>query len=174
MDFHRKSNLTVNVDKSSVFTVGIARKDPEAFDEISHIMGCPEGTFPVRREGLASKMATVGIELCLHEWRPKIHDSPLIKSIANIRDEMLTIFGNGHNSINELQKLINHHGLCTGAVYNTLRSHGQIQPCKIAIWKHFIPSKYSFTLWLAFHGHLNTKDGLAFLEEDENCCFCFS
>ncbi|KAL0415626.1 UNVERIFIED_CONTAM: hypothetical protein Slati_3394500 [Sesamum latifolium] len=48
------------------------------------------------------------------------------------------------------------------------------QPWKAAIWKAFIPPKYSFILWLGLRVRLATRDQLAFLQEEHSCSLCIN
>ncbi|KAL2250193.1 UNVERIFIED_CONTAM: hypothetical protein Sindi_2493000 [Sesamum indicum] len=48
------------------------------------------------------------------------------------------------------------------------------QPWKAAIWKAFIPPKYSFILWLGLRGGLATRDRLGFLQEEDLCSLCIN
>ncbi|KAL0431820.1 UNVERIFIED_CONTAM: hypothetical protein Sradi_0808000 [Sesamum radiatum] len=65
-------------------------------------------------------------------------------------------------------------GLDMSKAYEYFRPKLTRQLWKTAIWKAFIPSKYSFILWLGLRGRLATRDRLAFLQEEHPCSFCIN
>ncbi|KAL2246258.1 UNVERIFIED_CONTAM: hypothetical protein Sindi_2894000 [Sesamum indicum] len=65
-------------------------------------------------------------------------------------------------------------GLQMSKAYEYFRSKLARQPWKAAIWKAYIPPKYSFILWLGLRGRLATRDRLGFLQEEDLCSLCIN
>ncbi|KAK4438304.1 hypothetical protein Salat_0164700 [Sesamum alatum] len=97
------------------------------------------------------------------EWQPKKGDSPLLRRLADIRDRLITAFGKTGAAVESMAASSNLKGLETSKAYEYFRPKHTRQPWKAAIWRAFIPPKYSFILWLGIRGRLATRDRLAFL-----------
>lgn len=66
----------------------------------------------------------------------------------------------------------NNKGLATGKVYEELRPRMEPQRVFNVCWRGFLPTKYSFIMWLALRSILQTRDNLRFLDIDGNYPFC--
>ncbi|KAK4426529.1 hypothetical protein Salat_1421500 [Sesamum alatum] len=108
------------------------------------------------------------------EWQPKKGDSPLLRRLADIRDRLITAFGTTGAAVESMVAWSNLKGLETSKAYEYFRPKHTRQPWKAAIWRAFIPPKYSFILWLGLRGRLATRDRLAFLQEDPTCSLCIN
>ncbi|KAL2253455.1 UNVERIFIED_CONTAM: Retrovirus-related Pol polyprotein from type-2 retrotransposable element R2DM [Sesamum indicum] len=108
------------------------------------------------------------------EWQPKKGDSPLLQRLAEIRNRVVTDFGSPEAAIEHLTRWSTPKGLQTSKAYEYFRPKLARQPWKAAIWKAFIPPKYSFILWLGMRGRLATRDRLGFLQEEDLCSLCIN
>ncbi|GAA0153470.1 hypothetical protein LIER_37684 [Lithospermum erythrorhizon] len=109
------------------------------------------------------------------DFVPKYGDSYLIKEIVKIRNELEVAFGGRDRAIAGLSRFVVGSKFLSGKVYDVLRVARVKKPWMSCIWKHFIPPKHSFTVWLACRGRLPTKDRLTFLNlDDVSCYFCRS
>ncbi|VFQ89794.1 unnamed protein product [Cuscuta campestris] len=103
-------------------------------------------------------------------WNPSKKDSHFFKKIAEIRDSLLQKCGDRFMIEDNLCEMGD---IKATKVYDLLRSKGNIRPWMKAIWKPYIPPRYSFTVWLTLRGRLPTKMNLHFLQLDNrNCEFC--
>ncbi|KAH6781730.1 hypothetical protein C2S51_007023 [Perilla frutescens var. frutescens] len=104
----------------------------------------------------------------LWRWKPHTRDSPLIKNLERVGNEIVE--KNGGN-VREAQGTIERwfkHGKGTCAAYHWLRRKLERKCWQTFIWKSFVPQKYSFFLWLALRGRLATKDRLTYLGIDSS------
>ncbi|KAL2232350.1 UNVERIFIED_CONTAM: Retrovirus-related Pol polyprotein from type-2 retrotransposable element R2DM [Sesamum indicum] len=108
------------------------------------------------------------------DWQSKKGDSPLLQRLAEIRNRMVTKFGSSEAAIEQMTRWSTPKGLQTLKAYEYFRPKLARQPWKAAIWKAFIPPKYSFILWLGLHGRLATRDRLGFLQEEDLCSLCIN
>ncbi|KAL0456550.1 UNVERIFIED_CONTAM: hypothetical protein Slati_0994200 [Sesamum latifolium] len=108
------------------------------------------------------------------DWQPKKGDSPLLQRLADIRNRLVTEFGSIEAAIQFMEAWTNRKGLDTSKAYEYFRPKRTRQPWQEAIWKAFIPPKYSFVLWLGLRGRLATRDRLPFLHEEEACSLCIN
>ncbi|KAK6143840.1 hypothetical protein DH2020_024188 [Rehmannia glutinosa] len=109
------------------------------------------------------------------DWTVARSDSNLIKNIYSIRTQILHKYGGNWQKTE--QQLINWHNnhQVKGPknVYNFFRDAGTKKPWAGIVWASGITPKHSFTLWLAAHKRIQTKDRLGHLElEDGTCNFC--
>lgn len=100
-------------------------------------------------------------------------DSPTIKNILRIRDKLLL---DCDGDPNRAKTLITswYEGKGTADAYQHLRSKGEKHYWHKAIWKDYIPPKFSIALWLAIQGKLKTVDRLKFLNICRTCVLCNS
>ncbi|KAL2247098.1 UNVERIFIED_CONTAM: hypothetical protein Sindi_2562100 [Sesamum indicum] len=98
------------------------------------------------------------------DWQPKKGDSLLLQQLAEIRNRVITDFGSPKAAIEQMTRWSTQKGLQTSIAYEYFRPKLARQPWKAAIWKAFIPPKYSFILWLGLRGRLATRDKLGFLQ----------
>ncbi|KAK4422000.1 hypothetical protein Salat_2150700 [Sesamum alatum] len=108
------------------------------------------------------------------KWVNEKGDSPLLRRLADIRDRLTTAFGSSEAAVEHLGAWSSIKGLVTSKAYEYFRPKLARQPWKAAIWKAFIPLKYSFILWLGLQGRLATRDRLVFLDEEHSCSFCIN
>ncbi|KAL2248412.1 UNVERIFIED_CONTAM: hypothetical protein Sindi_2693500 [Sesamum indicum] len=87
---------------------------------------------------------------------------------------VVTEFGSSEAAIEQMTRWSSVNGLQTLKAYGYFRPKLARQPWKAAIWKAFIPSKYSFILWLGLRGRLATRDILGFLQEEDLCSLCIN
>ncbi|GAA0157720.1 hypothetical protein LIER_14925 [Lithospermum erythrorhizon] len=95
-----------------------------------------------------------------------------MRSLYDLRDTLVAAYGGRADAIDGLA------GCCVGGklfsklVYEKLRTALVKRPWMSAIWKGFIPPKYSFVVWLACRDRLAVKTRLHFLNlEDTSCVF---
>ncbi|KAK4421401.1 hypothetical protein Salat_2090600 [Sesamum alatum] len=108
------------------------------------------------------------------DWQPKKGDSPLLRRLADIRDRLITAFGTTGTAVESMTAWSSLKGLQTSKAYEYFRPKCARQPWKAAIWRAFIPPKYSFILWLGLRGRLATRDRLDFLDEEHSCSLCIN
>ncbi|KAL2250196.1 UNVERIFIED_CONTAM: hypothetical protein Sindi_2493300 [Sesamum indicum] len=106
------------------------------------------------------------------DWQPKKGDSPLLQRLAEIRNRVITEFGSSEAAIEQMTRWSTPKGLQTSKAYEYFRPKLARQPWKAAIWKAFIPPKYSFIMWLGLRNRLATRDRLEFLHEEDLCSLC--
>ncbi|KAK6131672.1 hypothetical protein DH2020_034579 [Rehmannia glutinosa] len=105
-------------------------------------------------------------------WNPRKDDSTLLKRICDIRDELTLKFGNYQTVIDALTPLVNDNGLNSSKMYDIFRNEGPRHFWHTAIWKQFIPPKFSFCTWLACKDRLSTLDNLSYIDTDPMCKLC--
>ncbi|KAL2237429.1 UNVERIFIED_CONTAM: hypothetical protein Sindi_0934600, partial [Sesamum indicum] len=108
------------------------------------------------------------------DWHPKKGDSPLLQRLAEIRNRMISEFGSSEAAIEQMTRWSTLKGLQTSKAYEYFRPKLARQPWKAAIWKAFIPPKYSFIMWLGLRNRLATRDRLEFLHEEDLCSLCIN
>ncbi|KAG9158709.1 hypothetical protein Leryth_023480 [Lithospermum erythrorhizon] len=109
------------------------------------------------------------------DFVPKDGDSYLIKEIVKIRNDLVVAFADRDRAIDGLSRFVVGNKFLSGNVYDVLRVARVKKPWMSYVWKHFIPPKHSFTVWLACRGRLTTKHRLTFLNlDDVSCYFCRS
>ncbi|KAK6117718.1 hypothetical protein DH2020_048570 [Rehmannia glutinosa] len=105
-------------------------------------------------------------------WNPKNSDSCLLKRICDIRNDILAKFGSPDSAISHLALFSNPKGLCSSKMYDLFRESGPKAFWHSAVWKHFIPPKFSFCVWLAINDRLATINNLKYLDVDPTCKLC--
>ncbi|VFQ86115.1 unnamed protein product [Cuscuta campestris] len=58
-------------------------------------------------------------------------------------------------------------------VYDLLRTNAEMRPWMKAIWKPYIPPRYSFCAWLIFRNRISTKTSLHFIAMENRTCELF-
>ncbi|KAK6160826.1 hypothetical protein DH2020_004207 [Rehmannia glutinosa] len=106
------------------------------------------------------------------DWNPKKDDSTLLKRINDVKNELLRKFGNQNAVIANLLAFSNHKGLISSKIYDIFRDHGEKNFWKAAVWKSFIPPKYSFCAWMAFNDRLATINNLTYTDINPMCKLC--
>ncbi|CAH9112562.1 unnamed protein product [Cuscuta epithymum] len=74
--------------------------------------------------------------------------SPLLNRIVKIKDGLYTLLGGQSEVINCFNAFHVKGNICSSEVYDILRTRNHNKPWMRWIWKHYIPPKYSFILWL--------------------------
>ncbi|GAA0146752.1 hypothetical protein LIER_36376 [Lithospermum erythrorhizon] len=95
-------------------------------------------------------------ECGLRQGGPMHGDSYLIKEIVKIRNELEVAFGGQDRAIDGLSRFVVGNKFLSGKVYDVLRVARVKKPWMSCVWKHFIPPKHSFTVWLACRGLLRS------------------
>ncbi|XP_075474412.1 uncharacterized protein LOC142505350 [Primulina tabacum] len=103
-------------------------------------------------------------------WSSKHDDSPLIKNILLIRDELIRVNGNEEAAIARLQGWFSKSGGIARAYDYFIKAKGK-WPWKPILDKSCIIPKHRFVLWLLAHSKLMTRDRLGFLQ-DRKCVLC--
>ncbi|GAA0165508.1 reverse transcriptase [Lithospermum erythrorhizon] len=91
----------------------------------------------------------------IFDFIPKHGDSYLIKEIVKIRNDLVVAFGGRDRAIVGLSRFVVGNKFLSGKVYDVLRVARVKKPWMSCVWKHFIPPKHSFTVWLACRGRNN-------------------
>ncbi|KAH6832439.1 hypothetical protein C2S53_006894 [Perilla frutescens var. hirtella] len=101
------------------------------------------------------------------QWKPHNRDSPLIKNLELIRNEIVQknddYLPAAQGVLNRWFKL----GKRTFAVYHWLRQKEDKKIWQSFIWKAYVPQKYSFCMWLALLERLAKRDCLTYLRLDQ-------
>ncbi|KAK6142302.1 hypothetical protein DH2020_022650 [Rehmannia glutinosa] len=106
------------------------------------------------------------------DWSPAKGDSPLLKRIFEIRDLIVSKEGTTQKAINNPTQWFFDKKSGSSKTYDYFRLRGNPQIWATDVWRHYIPPKHSFILWLGVKGRLQTKDRLHYLDIDTNCAFC--
>ena len=101
----------------------------------------------------------------------KKDDSPLFKRLMQIRDSIVERETSVDRAIGAMQTWSSR-GKRTAQAYHYFRASAAIAPWASVVWSSYTPPKYSFVLWLAIRGRLQTRDQLMFLDIDRTCHFC--
>lgn len=98
-------------------------------------------------------------ESTIQEFLSHICLTHLLKNILTLRDHILQdCSGDYHSAAELLEKWFGTKGM--GAAYHHLREKCEMQLQHKAIWKNYIPPKFSITMQLAIRGRLKTVDRL--------------
>ncbi|XP_019161231.1 PREDICTED: uncharacterized protein LOC109157845 [Ipomoea nil] len=100
------------------------------------------------------------------------NESALMRSLAKVRDLLVSRFGTTSDCINKLASWNGPNGINTSAVYEAIRPQSPKKFAMRFIWKSFVPPKFAFCTWLCLHGRLLTKSNVIFMEIDKHCSFC--
>ncbi|GAA0155002.1 hypothetical protein LIER_44117 [Lithospermum erythrorhizon] len=107
------------------------------------------------------------------EYTTRNRDSYLMKRLCTIRDAIVLAYGSPRGAIAGMAKMVAGRKFLSGKVYELLRTPRPRRPWMSTIWKHYIPPKYTFTVWLACRNRLATTDNLLFFAmADWSCVFC--
>ncbi|KAH6837132.1 hypothetical protein C2S53_017302 [Perilla frutescens var. hirtella] len=99
----------------------------------------------------------------LWQWKPHNQDSPLIKNLESVRNELLEKNG---GCIRATQRLLDRWfklGEGTSEVYHWMRRKVERKFWQPFMWKTFILQKYSFCMWLELREMLATRDRPTYL-----------
>ncbi|KAG6515704.1 hypothetical protein ZIOFF_026133 [Zingiber officinale] len=109
-------------------------------------------------------------------WRVKHIDSPLLKWIAQIRDQIISSVGSIVTAQQTLASWFSQHSLSRCGInqaYDFFRNTRACAPWAGTIWKKHIQSNHRFTLWLLAHHRLPTRGRLEYLGDTEQVCVFF-
>lgn len=106
----------------------------------------------------------------IRHWGRHHEQSPLIKQLLRIRDEIVLRTGSNSNAMDCLDQWFERDKGMSRAYDFFVHKVGK-WPWKPVIWKSCIHLKHQFALWLFAHGKLQTRDRLTFIE-DKVCVLC--
>lgn len=95
----------------------------------------------------------------------------MFKNIQTLIDRIIKTSGSIHGAKQLLSSWYKNGRFSTSLAYDWLRVKHDRKPWMTLIWKSYVPPKYSFILWLAMRGRLNTKDIWFEQPEDISCVF---
>lgn len=104
---------------------------------------------------------------------PNHCDSPTFKNILGIRDILLAGCNNDKYTVIRMLEDWKASKFSTAA-YEHFRPKGEKKFWHKAIWKSFVPPRFSFTTWLALRGRLKTVDRIKHITVCKSCCLCNS
>lgn len=107
-------------------------------------------------------------------WTHGSGDHHLFKNIQTLRDRIIGFTRSIHSAKQLLSSWFINGKFSTYLTYDWLRIKHDQKPWMTHILKSYVPPKYSFILWLALRGRLNTKDIWFEQPEDISCVFCKS
>lgn len=107
-------------------------------------------------------------------WTHNKADHPLLKEIQNLRDQLTEGIGSIQQAKQLLSTWFKNGRFSTTRAYEWMRTKYEKKPWMTLIWRSYIPPKFSFILWLALRGKLNTKDHWLREVEDNMRVFCKS
>jgi len=102
----------------------------------------------------------------------KKDDSPLLKKIFFIRDQLCQKEGAVSAAINLLESWREGDSIRVTNAYNYFRPRGIRKLWARDVWSMAVPPKHAFTLWLSIKNTLLTKDKLLFMDIDRSCSLC--
>ncbi|KAI3467964.1 hypothetical protein Pfo_024627 [Paulownia fortunei] len=94
------------------------------------------------------------------DCNPRKGDSPLIKKLIDIRNQLIEIGGSKETAIHN---------------FNEWQHNGVYRHKKVwakEIWRNSLTPKHSFIVWLCAKSRILTKDRIKFLETDGICTLC--
>ncbi|VFQ64934.1 unnamed protein product [Cuscuta campestris] len=100
-------------------------------------------------------------------WSPGKKDSHFFKKLIEIRDMLLLKCGDRWELENQL---CDQGDISVTKVYDLLRTRAVMRPLMKAIWKPYIPPRYSFCAWLIFRNRIPTKTSLHFIAMENRLC----
>ena len=108
------------------------------------------------------------------EYKNKHEDSPLLKQIIALRDEIIEVEGSMQNAIICLTKWAPDGYLRSSFAYEFFRPKRAKNTWSKLVWHRAITPKYSFILWLGLKDRLLTRDKLHDFVEDLACPLCLA
>ncbi|KAK6122644.1 hypothetical protein DH2020_043620 [Rehmannia glutinosa] len=105
-------------------------------------------------------------------WTPAKGDSLLLKRIFQIRDIIVSKEGTTQLAIAILNRWFAGENYGCLKAYDYFRPRGTPKVWATDVWRHYIPLKHSFIIWLGIKGMLQTNDRLHYMDIDRNCAFC--
>ena len=106
------------------------------------------------------------------DYQIKHEDSPLLKQVIAIRDEITGAERSVENAVILLNQWAPNGEFKSKLAYDFFRPKSPKLPWPKLVWHNSIPPRQSFILWLGLKDRLLTKDKLQGLIEDQSCPLC--
>ena len=106
------------------------------------------------------------------EYRSRHEDSPLLKQIVALRDELMEAEGSLENAAQRLNQWAPNGEFQSKLAYEFFRPKGATVTWPKLVWHNSITPKYSFILWLGLKDRLLTREKLRDFIEDQSCPLC--
>ena len=106
------------------------------------------------------------------EYNSKHGDSPLIKQIISLRDEIIAAEHNVEGALQRITQWQSDGEFHSKMAYEYFRPRRAKLAWTKMVWQSFITPKHSFILWLGMKEKLLTKDKLQEVTEDIACPLC--
>ena len=108
------------------------------------------------------------------EYKTKHGDSPLIKQVIALRDEIIAAENSVEEAIQRINQWSPNGQIQSKLAYEFFRPKGAKLIWPKLIWHSVITPKHSFILWLGIKDRLLTRDKLQGFTEDQVCPLCRS
>ncbi|XP_057489421.1 uncharacterized protein LOC130775286 [Actinidia eriantha] len=105
-------------------------------------------------------------------YTAKHTDSPLIKQVIALRDEIIASEGSVDGAIQRVNQWATNDEIKSKLAYDYFRQKKPKLAWPKMVWHKFITPKHSFMLWLGLKERLLTKDKLQGFVEDQICPMC--
>ncbi|XP_057485879.1 uncharacterized protein LOC130772160 [Actinidia eriantha] len=106
------------------------------------------------------------------DYKSKHEDSPLIKQIINLRDEIIAAENTVEGAIQKMNQWTSNGELKSRIAYEYFRPRANKLLWTKVIWTNYTTPKHAFILWLAMKEKLLTKDRLHDPQIDQTCSLC--
>ncbi|GFS30063.1 hypothetical protein Acr_00g0009910 [Actinidia rufa] len=106
------------------------------------------------------------------EYKCKTGDSPLIKQIISLRDEIIVATHNKEEAVQLISQWTSNGKFHSKTTYDYFRPRRAKLAWTKMVWQSFIAPKHSIILWLGLKEKLLTKDKLQGVIEDMSCPLC--
>ncbi|GFS42551.1 hypothetical protein Acr_00g0080480 [Actinidia rufa] len=106
------------------------------------------------------------------DYLPKHEDSPLIKQVIALREEMVAAEHSVDGAIQRMNQWTENGQLHSRLAYDYFRPKSAKLTWPKLVWHSSIIPKHSFILWLGLRDRLLTKDKLQDFIEDPSCPLC--
>ena len=106
------------------------------------------------------------------DYKSKHEDSPLIKQIITLRDELVAAENTMEGAIQRMNQWTSKGELKSRIAYEYFRPKANKLLWTKVIWNNFTTPKHAFILWLAMKEKLLTKDRLHDPQIDQICLLC--
>ncbi|GFZ01062.1 hypothetical protein Acr_14g0006970 [Actinidia rufa] len=103
------------------------------------------------------------------EYRNRHEDSPLLKQVVTLRDELIEAEGSLENAMQRLNQWAPNGEFQSKLAYEFFRPKGATVTWTKLVWHNSITPKHSFILWLGLKDRLLTRDKLRDFIEDQSC-----
>ncbi|GFY93673.1 hypothetical protein Acr_09g0001190 [Actinidia rufa] len=106
------------------------------------------------------------------EYKNRHEDSPLLKQVVTLRDELIEAEGSLENAVQRLNQWAPNGEFQSKLAYEFFRPKGATVTWPKLVWHNSITPKHSFILWLGLKDRLLTRDKLRDFIEDQSCPLC--